>query len=219
MGAANFGRTNASKIFTVLMPQEENFCECLGCNEKHFDYDEDYIKQGEVCPNCGSLEVSYDTEYVHSEREEIDELFSDISSELDEISSSYKSGGGYRDGETFLASVSSSKSYGDVEIHVELDCHAEHGYHEGAKLDWELSIHIEGSEYDEIDLSNLKKEFEYFYLSGFSTILSNKAFAWIEKTKVELIEKVEKVYEKYSGVKLELIGVASNGESYYKQID
>ena len=49
-------------------------------------------------------------------------------------------------------------------------------------------------------------------------IQSKNAMKWIEKTKEEVSEKIENLFSEVCDNKLELIGTASNGESFYREV-
>jgi hypothetical protein len=197
MGAPNFGRGNASKIYTMFFPTEE------------FVLNEDGEETEEL-------------EYIHPELDEIEEGIADIKWQLKELHYGSHSGSDRRnDGETFLVNLKQYKNYGDLEAYVEIYCFLEHGYHEGARLDWRINLGFNNSDFDdEIDLSQIQDEYGYSSdLSvGLQKILSPKVLVWLEKTKQEMIEKVEDVYDEVSGLKLKLDGVFSNGEAIYSEI-
>jgi hypothetical protein len=197
MGASNFSRCNASKIFTMFFPREEAVL------------DEDGNETGE-------------TEYVHPEDYQVEDELDSLRYNLEELPfSSYGSDRKNR-GETFVASLSSSKSYGDIEATVEVYCSLEHGYHEGAMLDWDVYLDFGNANFDDdqIDLDNIRSEYsDSSDLSvGLQVILSKKALAWINKTRLEMIEEVEKIFEMHSDLKLAVVASFSNGETWYEKI-
>lgn len=175
MGARNFSTGNASKIYTMFFPTEEP-----------------------ILDECGN--ETEEVVYEHPESWEIEEGIESIKNLLTELP--------YSDFElsknnTDIIGLRANKYYGDVEVGVEILCFLEHGYHEGARLDWKINFLIDSSEYDnEINLSNIKTEFAYCseLTRGMQSILSKKALAWMEKTKAEMIGKVEDVYEQVSDI-------------------
>ena len=54
MGASNFARGNASKVYAVLMNQEETFKECTECGLRHYDYDYNLDELNE-CKSCNEV--------------------------------------------------------------------------------------------------------------------------------------------------------------------
>ena len=76
-----------------------------------------------------------------------------------------------------------------------------------------------GFEYSD-DLENaLEYVFENSDLPvGMQKIQAKNAMKWIEKTKKEVSEKIENLFSEVCDNKLELIGTASNGESFYKEV-
>jgi Zn finger protein HypA/HybF involved in hydrogenase expression len=77
MGASNFGRTNASSIFAVLMDREEKFFKCDDCKHCQYEYDADYLEPNSVtqCPECESESIEWGEEYRSVEDFEIDDFF------------------------------------------------------------------------------------------------------------------------------------------------
>ncbi len=176
MGANNFGSTNASKMFTVLMGYYEPVL------------DENDEETGEE-------------RYTQPEHWECENLRDEIKSTLEQLPYSYSKPYGYRDGEVGLGVIWKSRLYGDVEVMVNVDCSMEIGYHEGGKLDWKIEYQIDGSTYEEneLDLDVIEKDFNYVseLRVGLQKILSKKAQSWMLKTKEELVKAIEEVYENY----------------------
>ncbi len=197
MGAPNFGRGNASKIYTMFFPTEQPVL------------DEDDNETEEM-------------EYIHPERDEIESEIEYIKEQLELLPfHSRGSDRGNRD-ETFLVNLRQYKNYGDLEAYVDVYCFLEHGYHEGARLDWYINLGFNCSDFDDnIDLSDIENEYGYSsdLPKGMHKILAPKVMAWLDKTKDEMIEKVEGVYDEVSGLKLQLDAIFSNGEAIYSKID
>lgn len=197
MGAPNFGRVNASKLYAVLFPYEE-----VVLNEDG--------------------EETEEVNYVHPERYEIEEEVNYYREMLEALPYSTYGKDRKNSKETFITSLSKSKNYGDIEVNVEVYCHLQHGYHEGAVLDWYVNLYVNNSDWeDKLDLGDVIDEFRYSseLPVGMQKILAPKALKWLETTKKEMIEKVEDIYDEVCGFKLKVDGVFSNGEAVYSKID
>ena len=73
MGASNFEKpVNVSKNYAVLMNTEEKFIHCNECDNKFYEYDDEYqqAEENRVCPCCGSDAIEWDEEYRSSRRVE-----------------------------------------------------------------------------------------------------------------------------------------------------
>lgn len=188
MGAPNFGRGNASKIFAIFFPYKDEETE----------------------------------DYIHPESWEIQEGIENIKELLNKLPYRCYEYTSYKGGETNLIELSSYKNFGDVEVYVQLNTFLEHGYHEGARLDWRVSLCVNGSEYEsEIDSSQLQHEFSVYsdMSKGLQTIQSKNALKWLESEKEKMIEEVEKVYDEVCELKMKCIASFSNGEAIYQKID
>lgn len=109
------------------------------------------------------------------------------------------------------------KEYGGVSCEVIIEAFATSGYYEGACLDYEIRILLEGNECEEID----PEDFSYYSRDinkGMAKIIAAKAEKWIENTKDEMINKLEELFTRVSDYNLRCLGHASNGEAFYEKI-
>jgi hypothetical protein len=116
-----------------------------------------------------------------------------------------------------IGELRKEKSYGGVSCEVVIEAFATSGYYEGACLDWEIKVLLEGNECDEPDPS----DFSYYgrnINTGMGKILAEKANKWIENTKEEMITELENVFTKVATYNLRCLGHASNGEAFYQKI-
>lgn len=199
MGARNFGSSRTSENFEILMGQFVKHKECTQCNHKHSE-NEYTLEELTECENdCENAEFEEGEEYETPDQYECEREREDIGEALSELPYSERESK-RGSGEIGLTKLIQYKSYGDVEIGVEIDCFMEVGYHEGGKLDFSIEYSIDGSEVgEESDLSEIIKEFEYgsHLPKGMQVILSKKALKWLEETKEEMMSKIEEVYKKF----------------------
>lgn len=220
MGAPNFGRVNANKIFAVLMSREETFFECDNCNEKQYsyEYNKESFENITTCSACDDTNITLKTEWVGSESYEYEDLIGNIQEIILEKKTPFKDLW-YRDsdesindrsyGGRYIFELSVSKSFGDVEVEVVIKGNITSGYHEGAVLDWEM-------EYNDSDILDLKYDFQSSDMSvGLQVIQRRHAEKWCEKQKERLVSMVEEVYESLSQP-LKCVAVFSNGEAIYE---
>ena len=235
MGTSNFGRlNNASKYYTVFMNVEEKYVECNECNEKFHEYEPEYetAESEHYCGKCGSDAIEFKEEYRSVESWEIDDWKSYFRECLENV-------GGTYDEEVvhdrnrpvqYLGYFQQSKFYGEEEFTVRLRMYYHVGYYEGANLDYDIEIDC-GFGWEKVDeeLWNGSKVtiedivtniFKYSddLPAGMQKIQSKNAMKWIEKVKAETSEKIENLFSEVCDNKLELIGTASNGESFYKEV-
>ncbi len=220
MGASNFSRPNASKVFAVLMSEEVNYSKCNECGDKYFEYDEEYIcSEGEAC-SCGSTDIVHGEEYKCPECFEVDDFFDylkdTVEQEVNTVEENYR----WRWNECSsrkrdlnnLFYLQSDKSFGDVNIDLRVYGTIEFGYHEGAMLDWRIECN------DEDNIGCLRNEFYNSDMSiGLQTIQSNNAQKWAEKEVEAMIALVEKVYTEVSTPLVE-VARFSNGETMYSKV-
>lgn len=157
---------------------------------------------------------------------EIDEFIYDdtkgnIQSELKDFTSCDKwESNGLRsyDG-TIFAEKTEWKTFAGAEFGVKIQCIARSGYYDGANFDWEVTFEdAGGNDFDEVDESDIKDILEYYADSPkVKGIVAPHVAKWLEKTKTELVEKVEKVYEMYTD-KLVVTARFSNGETMYAKV-
>jgi hypothetical protein len=239
MGASNFARGNTSKVYAVLMDTEETFKECSGCGHKHYDYDylEEDFKSLSVCENeCEDEEFEEKTEYRSCEQYEYDD-FKEYVREVAEIKAketdfSYDDAEGSDNDKNYCASdlfeLTTSKSYGDIEVEVKVTAQIVSAYYEGASLDYRLEIY-NGGEWSEVDrnfsvediLDDLfAPKYENYYSDmgkGLRTILLPKAVSWGESISEQMINLVEEIFTQVSKP-LNVVATFSNGETIYSEV-
>lgn len=239
MGASNFARGNASSIFAVLMNTEETFKECSGCGHKHYDYDylEEDFKNLSNCENeCEDEELEEKTEYRSCEDFEVDDLKSyirELTKEKQGIFRYTEESGSDNDrnyNANYLFNYSMSKSFGDIEVDCKITASMVGAYYEGASLDWDFEIYnggewvaVENGFYTTTEKSIIDDLFSVGYndcygsdmSSGLRTIQSKNATKFAEKTKTEMVDLVESIFEQVSNP-LKVVATFSNGETIYQ---
>lgn len=234
MGTSNFSRlNNASKYYTVFMNVEEKYVECNECNEKFYEYEPEYeTSESElICSKCGSDAIEFKEEYRSLESWEIDDWKLYFRECLENV------GGTYDEELTndrnrparYLGYFQQSKFYGDEEFTVRLRIYYQHGYYEGANLDYDIEIDA-GYGWEEVDeeLCNgnivtiediVTNSLENSDLpKGMQKIQSKNIIKWIEKYIKETSEKIENLFSEVCDNRLELVCTFSNGESIYKEV-
>lgn len=235
MGASNFSRGNTSKVFAVLMDTEEKYSQCSDCGEKAYEHF-DYVEVGGTCYECGSTDITHDTEYRSCE----DYEYSDFKDYLREVAEtkaketvfSYDDAEGSDNDRNYCATdlfvLTTSKSYGDIEVEVKITGQVVSAYYEGASLDYKLEIY-NGGEWSEVDrnfsvediLDDLFAPKYDNYNSdmgkGLRTILLSKAVSWGERVSEQMIDLVEEIFTQVS-MPLNVVGTFSNGETVYSEV-
>lgn len=235
MGASNFCKTNASKVFAVLMDTEEKYSKCLECDEKQWEWDENYIEEGGVC-ECGCTDIQHGTEYRSCEDFEVEDLKSYIQEQAEEKKGNFRyqeekgSDNDRNYNASYLFSFSAYKSFGDIEVECKITASMVGAYYEGASLDWDFEIYnggewvaVENGYYTTTEEDVVKDLFDVGYSehtysemgSGLRTIHSKTATKWAEKTKTELVDLVESIFEQVSNP-LKVVATFSNGETVYE---
>jgi len=194
MGTSNFYNKNASKVFAVLMNYETPILDDDG-NETE------------------------ETETVSPEDFECDDLIEDVQNHLKEskfyswipskpVWDNDRNYSGRK-----IGSLSVGKQYGGVSIDIGIEAILRSAYYEGANLDWELIITIDGAD---TDFEDFLQDFSYAseMSVGLCTIVSRKALKWAEKMQNELIKEIEKIYTEIS-MPLQVMARFSNGETMY----
>lgn len=194
MGTSNFSRlNNASKYYTIFMDINEKFVKCNECDTKFLEWESEY--------------------------EEIDDWKSYFKECLENAGGDYDDNKDRQLDRNYIGAFNFSKWYADVLVELKFLLYYDVGYYEGANLDYEILVY-NGFEYSD-DLENaLEYIFEYSddLSVGMQKIQSKNAMKWIEKTKEEVSEKIENLFSEVCDNKLELIGTASNGESFYREV-
>ena len=107
----------------------------------------------------------------------------------------------------------------DLNVFPVLEVVVRSGYYQGFNFDWNLKIDVQG---ELVDLEDVFEEVvdqteQYVEFSEQGTERYAKyAQEFAEKSSQELIESVEKLLAEYTDT-LSCIGVASNGEAFYKR--
>jgi hypothetical protein len=121
-----------------------------------------------------------------------------------------------------LGQIGKSKTFGDTNVEVLIFPLIRSGYYSGVNLDWYYQINIEGTSYTEEipEKEHLIDDLRHYsgWNDGMSKIQSNNVLKWIETTKEELVNIVEKIYTENSEP-LEVLCRFSNGETIYKKVE
>lgn len=202
MGTSNFHYKNASKVFAICMPFEDD-------------------ETGE---------------YVHPESWEYEEAISSIRESMARSEGNFQSSEtGYDNQElrsypsTVIGEFSNGIQCNGKEIDICLTAVAHSGYYEGACLDWNIQVTVDGCEFDmeddsesdwldiiaSMESSDDDSNEDTMELS----IFKNYAPKWIQETRDAMVTEIERIYAECSGVQLEVVGRFSNGETIYKQVN
>ena len=224
MGTSNFARGNTSKVFAVLMNTEETFKECSECGQKHYDF-EYSAESFKNLTCCEGATFEEETEYRSAESYEYDDfkeyLRETAEEEIKELKNIwYKEESGSDNDRNYCAtdlfSFNTSKMFGDIEISVKVIGQVVSAYYEGASLDFAVEFNDEEYTNDEPDFEWLF-EYQSEMNKGLQVLQNRNAVKWAEKTKTELIELIEEVFTKVSQP-LNVLGTASNGETFYEKV-
>lgn len=224
MGTSNFARGNTSKVFAVLMDTEETFKECSECGQKHYDF-EYSTESFKNLTCCEGATLEEETEYRSAESYEYDDfkeyLKETAQEEVKELKNIwYKEESGSDNDRNYCAtdlfSFNTSKMFGDIEISVKVIGQIVSAYYEGASLDFTVEFNDEEYTNDEPDFEWLF-EYQSEMNKGLQVLQNRNAIKWAEKTKTELIELIEEVFTKVSQP-LNVLGTASNGETFYEKV-
>ena len=224
MGTSNFARGNTSKVFAVLMDTEETFKECSECGQKHYDF-EYSAESFKNLTCCEGATFEEETEYRSAESYEIDEFKEYLRETAEEEIKNRKNiffkeeSGSDNDRNycaTDLFSFNTSKMFGDIEVEVSIIGQIVSAYYEGASLDFAVEFNDEEYTNDEPDFEWLF-EYQSEMNKGLQVLQNRNAIKWAEKTKTELIKLIEEVFTKVSQP-LNVLGTASNGETFYEKV-
>ena len=227
MGASNFARGNTSKVFAVLMNTEEKYSKCTECDEKHWEWEENYVEEEDTdCPDCDCKDcIEHGTEYRSAERYEYEDfkeyLRETAQEEAKELKTIwYKEESGSDNDRNYCAtnlfSYSTSKMFGDIEIEVKIISQIVGAYYEGASLDFSVEFNDEECTNDEPDFEWIF-EYQSDMNRGLQVLQNKNAIKWAEKTKTELIKLIEEVFTKVSQP-LNVVASFSNGETIYEKV-
>src|ERR1035437_9178757 len=172
MSTGNFYNKNASNVFAVLMNHEQPI------------QDEDGNDTEE-------------TEEVGADEWEADDLNEEIKAICEDIKkySYYHDCKHWEDGlrsydGLIIGNLCTSKCFGDIEVSIGIEIIRRNGYYEGANLDWNVEIELDGSKYDDADFG---EDFGYnsSMPKGMVKIQQRNAERWADKAKDEMIEEIE----------------------------
>ena len=205
MGTSNFHYENASRVYAVLM-----------------NYEDDVLDENN--------EPTGETRTAYPEDFEVDELKDFIKNEIEDMENGcyynwVKDSNELRSfPSSYLGSLRTCKSYGDIDVEVYIHAFLRSGYYEGACLDWTLQVDINGNEYiDDEDIqyaANDIREYTSTYMSkGLRAIIANKAERWIRSEADRLSGIMENIFSRNSDVELAKVATFSNGETIYKKIE
>lgn len=240
MGVSNFARSNASKVFAVLMDTEEKYSKCSECDNQQWEWEEGYIEEeNQNCPNCDCKGcIRHDTEYRNCEDFEVNDLKSYISELAQEKKGNFKyqkESGSDNDRNycaSYLFSLNAFKSFGDIEVECKITAKLVGAYYEGASLDWDFEIYnggewsaVENGYYTVTEKNIVEDLFDVGYnqhsysnmSSGLRTIHAKTATKWAEKTKTEMVDLIESIFEQVSNP-LQVVATFSNGETIYESV-
>lgn len=236
MATSNFARSNASKVFAVLMNTEEKYSECLECGEKAYEFF-DYVEVGGTCYECGSTDIKHDIEYRSCQDYEVNYLKSYVNELAQEQQGKFRyseESGSDNDRNycaSYLFSFYFSKSFGDIEVECKITAKMVGAYYEGASLDWDFEIYnggewsaVENGFYTVTEEDIVKDLFDVSYKehaysnmsSGLRTLQSRNATKFAEKTKTEMVDLVEQLFTEVS-MPLNVVASFSNGEIIYSK--
>jgi hypothetical protein len=187
------------------------------------NYEDDVLDEnGEP---TGEKETAYPDDIV------VDETESFIRSEIEDLENGYffnwvKDSGELRSyPSSYLGSLRSCKSYGDIEVDVYIHALIRSGYYEGACLDWTLQVDINGyGEYiDDGDIpyavDDIIEHASTDMNKGLLTIMARKAEKWIRAEADRLSGIMENIFSRNSEMELKKVAQFSNGETIYKRIE
>lgn len=128
-------------------------------------------------------------------------------------------------GGRIFGTLSMSKQYAGIWIEVHYQLIMRSGYYEGANLDYEYSFYTDSVEIE--DITDVAFEYmqqldysngHYNKPTGFATIQSKHAMAWLTKAFAQLDEAINKIYSECS-TPLVVTARFSNGETWYQKKD
>lgn len=205
MGTSNFHYKNSSRVYAVLMNYEDEIL------------DENNEPTGE-------------TETRYPEDFEVDDLKDFIKNEIEDVENGFyynwvKDSNELRSfPSSYLGSLRTCKSYGDIDVEVYIHAFLRSGYYEGACLDWTLQVDVNGNEHiDDEDIqyaANDIREYTSTNMSkGLRAIMANKAEKWMRSEADRLSGIMENIFSRNSDVELTKVATFSNGETIYKKIE
>ena len=238
MGTSNFARGNASKTFAVLMNEEVNYKQCDICFHRHHEYDHN-LAELTTCENeCENPTFTDDTEYRTAEDWDRDDLLSNLREQAEEkvkgTAYTYDEESGSDNDRNYCASyifsLRTSKSFGDIEVEIRVMAKLVGAYYEGASLDYDTAIYngsewcdIEDGHYTVTEEDILDDLFEIGYSSytsemnkGMRLIQCKNAEKWAVAEVSKLQVLTEEVFTQVS-MPLNVVATFSNGETIYSK--
>lgn len=152
---------------------------------------------------------------------DFDDLLDNISYEIDKIKCSHKTNGSDPDGlrsypSTIISGLVRSKDYKEFNIEVTVSAIIRSAYYYGCNLDWSITYDINGWEMtDDIDFESTLL-YNSYCTEKMAAYKAKLAREWANREAKELVNEIERVFEKYS-TPLVCIGVFSNGEAVYRE--
>lgn len=196
MGASNFHYVNASRVFSICESYEIPVLDDDGKETDETEY---------FYPDSDDFECKVDN--IKSLLKESGESFWGVETRSREELRSYPT--------TFIGTIYRRKTFGDIEAEVEIHCFARSGYYEGACLDYEVQINIDGYEVD--DVAEHFKTANSSMNEGMLTIQAANAEKWASKAETELADVAEEVFAKCS-TQYTKVATFSNGETLYQKV-
>lgn len=117
----------------------------------------------------------------------------------------------------FIKSWGMCKRFAGVYVDLELNAKVTSGYHEGACLDWDFKMTLNHCEYDDFDVADFTDHCDHN--AGVAAFTYPKANKWANNMKDQMINDMEAIFAELSGIQLEVVATASNGETFYKQVN
>ena len=202
MGTSNFHNVNAYNIYAVLMNYEQEILDDDG-NET--------VETETIAPDTWDVDFFIEDIRLQAEALAIKnniKYYKELEMKDPHALRSY--------GSTALFQLYQSKTFGDVEVQVNINCVARHAYYEGASLDWYVTCTM-ANETELIDNMDYEiNEWMSCMGAGLRKIQARNAQSWTTSIKDSLIETVEKIFTEQS-TPLVVTARFSNGETHYSK--
>ncbi len=202
MGTSNFYYKNASKVFVISEDYETPIL------------DDDFNETEETETHSPDLMEFLDTiSYIQEKLSEIENVkfHKYVSKESQNDNRNFPA--------HYIGTIYLTKTIGDIECEINVDCFSRVGYYEAACLDWELDMLIDGCNFDDVNYVNdlfINNTNSHKMNKGMLTIQSKTAEKWFSDTKDNLVKLVEEVFEQCS-TSYKRLGTFSNGETIYEK--
>lgn len=220
MGASNFSRGNTSRVFAVLMNEEQTFKQCSECGNRHYDYDYSAggFEQLMECDNeCADVILSLETEDRVQERHDYEDFLRERAEEkVKDLPFTYSEEDGNDNDRNYsgtkVFSLASYKTFGDIDFEIKIIGQVVSAYYEGASLDFILEF-----DGDEDDEPYYEYSFAYSDMSeGLKKIQQRNAEKWAQKEVEKLKTVIEEIFTEVS-MPLKVVATFSNGETIYEK--